>query len=403
MTPWSLAPFETLYAEPSRNGVYKSSEHHGSGAKIVNMGELFAHEFIGPQNMARLTMSNQELEKAGLQDGDLLFGRRSLIEAGAGKCSLVDGIIEATTFESSIIRVRLNTNLSIPRFYYYWFRSPAGRGSIRAIVSGTNVKGIRSSDLKTVKIPIVELRAQQRIVDLLRPYEDLIENNCRRIQLLEESARLLYQEWFVHLRFPGHEHAETTSGVPKEWRLVPLKSVCSDIRNAIKPDQVEPDTPYIGLEHIPRRSITLNEWGFAEDVESNKFRYIEGDILFGKIRPYFHKVGFTLTDGICSSDAIVIRAHDNDIRPYILALVSSDQFVAIASKTAKEGSKMPRADWKFMQQHPILLPSRPVLLSFRDTMLPIMQQLKVLALQNQKLAQARDLLLPHLMNGEITV
>ena len=265
------------------------------------------------------------------------------------------------------------------------------------------IPGVDRNVLHALQIKAPDADTQIRISHALSSYDDLIENNSRRIKLLEETARLLYREWFVYLRFPGHEHAETTSGVPKEWQLVPLSSVCSDIRDAVKPDQVEPDTPYIGLEHIPRRSITLNEWGFAEDVESNKLRYIEGDILFGKIRPYFHKVGFTLTDGICSSDAIVIRAHDKDVTPYVLALVSSDQFVAIASKTAKEGSKMPRADWKFMQQHPVLLPSRSVLLSFRDTMLPIMQQLKALALQNQKLAQARDLLLPRLMNGEITV
>ena len=74
-----MVPFESVYSEPSRNGIYKSAEHHGLGARIVNMGELFAHEFIGSQEMSRLSMSEAELEKAGLAEGDLLFGRRSLV------------------------------------------------------------------------------------------------------------------------------------------------------------------------------------------------------------------------------------------------------------------------------------------------------------------------------------
>jgi type I restriction enzyme, S subunit len=103
---------------PSRNGVYKSQEHHGQGVKIVNMGEIFAYGIISNQEMKRLEMNDSEIEKSGLIDGDLLFARRSLVESGAGKCSLVENLSEPTTFESSIIRVRLNTQLSRPKFYY---------------------------------------------------------------------------------------------------------------------------------------------------------------------------------------------------------------------------------------------------------------------------------------------
>ena len=103
---WQSIRFEDLYAEPSRNGVYKSKEFHGSGAKMVNMGELFGHEFISNQEMKRVQLTEAELKKSSLKDGDLLFGRRSLVEAGAGKCSIVTDIQEPTAFESSIIRVR---------------------------------------------------------------------------------------------------------------------------------------------------------------------------------------------------------------------------------------------------------------------------------------------------------
>jgi type I restriction enzyme, S subunit len=136
---------------------------------------------------------------------------------------------------------------------------------------------------------------------------------------------------------------------------------------------------------------------------STKLRYRERDILFGKIRPYFHKVGFALTDGVTSSDAIVLRPIEPLYYSFSLLTVSSDWFVTIVSKTAKEGSKMPRNDWKLMEKHNIALPPHRLLDSLNETVQPMLDQLRILALQNQKMRAARDLLLPRLMSGEIEV
>lgn len=150
---WPVVQFGQLYAEASRNGIYKSKEHHGAGVKIVNMGELFAHDIINRQDMKRVNMTDAEMSISGLADGDLLFGRRSLVESGAGKCSLVEGLTEPTTFESSIIRVRVDPSMIRARFVLYWLRSHQGLGRVRAIVTGTNVKGVRGSTLRRIKVP----------------------------------------------------------------------------------------------------------------------------------------------------------------------------------------------------------------------------------------------------------
>ena len=165
------------------------------------------------------------------------------------------------------------------------------------------------------------------------------------------------------------------------------------------PKTLSPDTAYIGLEHMPRRSITLNEWTSSEGIESPKLAFRQGDVLFGKIRPYFHKVGFTLTAGIASSDAIVVRPADPDDYEYLLLLLSSDRFVSLASKTVREGSKMPRADWRFLSASDVLVPEPPVLNAFRQVIRPVLDQLRNLALNSRRLAAARDLFLPRLMNG----
>jgi type I restriction enzyme S subunit len=234
-------------------------------------------------------------------------------------------------------------------------------------------------------------------------YDELIENNRRRMVLLEDSARQLYLEWFIHFRFPGHEHVKIKDGIPEGWSRNTLSDHCTDVRETVSPDKLEPDTPYIGLEHMPRRSISLSEWGKVEAVTSTKHRFRNGEILFGKIRPYFHKVGVAFIDGVASSDAIVIRPISEQLNNIVLMAMSSDSFIASTAQSMREGAKMPRADWKLMKQYPVPLPPKGLLETFNGYIQSIVDQLRTLTFQNQQLRAARDLLLPRLMNGDIAV
>ena len=140
----------------------------------------------------------------------------------------------------------------------------------------------------------------------------------------------------------------------------------------------------------------------AESVTSTKHRYNgrrhRSSARFGQ---YFHKVGIAFTHGVASSDAIVIRPNSDDMRSFVLMTVSSDEFVKEASQTMREGSKMPRADWKLMTKYPVALPPVGLLESFSTTAAAITDQLRNLCFQNLNLKAARDLLLPRLMSGEI--
>ena len=287
-------------------------------------------------------------------------------------------------------------------FLYYLLNTEAYRGQVRGSASGATVRHTSPDRIKRCEVRIPsDVSYQSRIASVLFAYDDLIENNTRRIALMEQAARLLYEEWFVRLRFPGREHTRIVDGVPKGWERKTLGGLCVAVREQVSPTDVDPDTPYIGLEHIPRRSITLSSWGTAADVSSSKHRYRAGEILFGKIRPYFHKIGIALTDGITSSDTIVIRPNGEHLHPLVLMVTSSDHFVKYTSQTVREGSKMPRADWKVMQQYGILFPPSALLDTFSAFVDPILEQLKVLTLQNRQARQARDILLPRLMSGEV--
>ena len=290
------------------------------------------------------------------------------------------------------------------RYLLYFFLSRGWRQVIESnVITGATVDRVPLEKFPSFPAALPRLRIQQQIANVLSAYDDLIENNRRRMALLEDAARQLHREWFVRLLFPGHEHTSITDAVPEGWEAKTLGDLCEEIRETVRPDAFESDTPYIGLEHMPRRSISLSEWGKAEQVTSSKHRFREGEILFGKIRPYFHKVGVAFVDGVASSDAIVIRPLAPTLRGFVLMTVSSDPFIAVTAQTMREGSKMPRADWKQMRAYPAALPPAGLLEGFETGIQRIVEQLKTLTFANQKLRAARDLLLPRLMTGEIAV
>jgi type I restriction enzyme S subunit len=126
--------FSQLFAVPLRNGLTRPKAVRGTGVKMVNMGEIFAYDRIPDIHMDRVPLSEKEAETYLLQAGDLLFARQSLVLSGAGKCSAFLGASEPVTFESHLIRARLDSKLADPMFYYYFFTSPIGRNAIESIV-----------------------------------------------------------------------------------------------------------------------------------------------------------------------------------------------------------------------------------------------------------------------------
>jgi type I restriction enzyme S subunit len=222
---WPESAFGLLYAAPSRNGVYKAPGYHGRGVRIVNMGEMFGNDFISDQDMTLVELTSTELDTSALQDGDLLFGRRSVMESGAGKCSLVVSPTSPLTFESSIIRARLKSGSAVPLFFYYFFKSPEGRRRIRNIVSGTNVKGIRGSELRGILVPVPSLHEQRAIATALSDVDALITSLDRLISKKRDLKQAAMQQLLTgKTRLPGFEvkpgYKQTDVGViPEDWDL----------------------------------------------------------------------------------------------------------------------------------------------------------------------------------------
>ena len=395
---WEIARFGDLYEVDSRNGLTKPSKVRGAGYKMINMGELFANDRIYDIPMELVPLNENEKKNAKVECGDLLFARQSLVLEGAGKCSIVMETSPMTVFESHIIRVRLNKTEANPLFYYYYFKSPYS--AVKTIVSQCAQAGIRGSDLQELNVIHPSLDEQNRIAEILAYYDDLIENNQKQIKLLEEAAQRLYKEWFVDLRFPGYEDVQIVDGVPEGWKKTTIENKCTLKKTIVHPEETQTGTAYIGLEHIPRHDFCLSNWGDASEVSSNKYIYNQKDIIFGQIRPYFHKVGFAINDGVASTDSFIMKPDERCWGLFLLT-VSSDAFVQFAYQTCKEGAKMPRADWRQMKEYPLLIPGASLLCRFETFVAEITDKIRTIVLQNRYLTEARNRLLPKLMSGEI--
>ncbi len=144
---FAFVPFGSLYSEPVRNGLTRPTAVRGDGYRMVNMGELFAYDRIAEQEMERVQLNERELQVATLELGDLLFARSSLKAEGTGKCSIVQALPEVTTFESHLIRARLDRGKADPRFYFYFFQSYHGRATVLSIAKQVGAAGLPGSKL----------------------------------------------------------------------------------------------------------------------------------------------------------------------------------------------------------------------------------------------------------------
>jgi len=355
------------YVYPNRRRTYK-----GGGARFRAGDVLFAR--ITP------CLENGKIAQFGGPDGQVAFG----------------------STEFFVFRAR--PHVADPGFVYYlamtdFVRKPAEKSMFGA-------SGRQRADLqivRTARAPAPPLPVQRRIASILGAYDDLIENNLRRIRILEEMARNLYREWFVHFRFPGHEKVPLVDSpigkIPKGWEATTLGDLAECVRRSIHPEQLDPATPYVGLEHLPRRSLALTEWSTVSTVNSVKLLFSENDILFGKIRPYFHKVVLAPMHGACSSDTLVIRPKRPEDLALVLMCVSSDEFVAYATQTS-QGTKMPRANWNVLVRYPVPVPPKRVQDEFTRYIAAMMKQIKCLVARSRNLRRTRDLLLPRLIAGQ---
>ena len=318
--------------------------------------------------------------------------------------------------------LRPNTKLIDPRFLYAYVFNQAFTEYLITREKGAAYPAVSPDDIVEAEIALPPLPEQRAIAHIIGALDDKIELNRRMNETLEAIARALFKSWFVDFDpvrakaegrdpglpkpladlFPDFFEDSDLGEIPKGWRVGTLGNVAEHPRRGVQPDEVDASTPYIALEHMPRRCIALSEWGIADGLESNKFKFKRGEILFGKLRPYFHKVGVAPVDGICSTDIVVVTPREEKWFGFVLGHVSSVAFVD-HTNAGSTGTKMPRTSWGEMARYSVVLPTDPIAKAFSDNIRPIVARIVASIHQSRSLATLRDTLLPRLVSGDVRV
>ena len=286
-------------------------------------------------------------------------------------------------------------------FLYYFLKNNVPM--IENMANGSTFKEISGSVAKTIPISLPPLHIQEKIVSIIGSLDDKIELNLKMNKTLEEMAMTLYKHWFVDFGpFQDGEFVESELGmIPENWISLTFGDLFEIVNDSIDPLQLEEEIPYIGLEHMPKGSISLSEWGISSQVNSNKNRYKKFDILFGKLRPYFKKVGIAPNDGICSTDIMVFRPKDDTHYGLLLGTVIQNSFIEYCTN-ASSGTKMPRVNWSEIKKYPIFIPNdNTLIIEFNSKIIKWAKIIIENIQENKYLADLRDYLLPRLLSGEI--
>ena len=329
-----------------------------------------------------------------------------------------DSVARACIVPKDALPARVNQHVAIirtdrakidPRFLMYYLVSPYMQASMLSLAgSGGTRKALTKAMVEDIDIPDLGIETQRRIASILSAYDDLIENNRRRIQLLEQSARLLYEEWFVHLRFPGHEHVRIIQGLPRNWSREPLEEV-AEFRLGKMLDQEKNRgelMPYLANVNV--------RWGSFDLHELREMRF-EHD----EIETYGLKFGDIAMceggePGRCAiwkgqrPQMMIQKAiHRIRCRPRITHeyLYQSLRHQGRSGQLATlfTGATIKHLPREKLAKVSVVVPPPELLKDFTDVVRPIENQIGLLKAENGRAAEARDLLLPRLMSGELAV
>ncbi len=288
-------------------------------------------------------------------------------------------------------------------FIYYALKYYVKR--LKAFSNGAVFDTIIRETFTKIKIPVPSLPTQQKIADILSAYDDLIENNNRRIEFLEQAAQQLYKEWFVRFRFPGYEKVHFTKGIPDGWEFVKLGSVVKINCKSIDKKYKFYDINYIDISSVEHGNILSKTHYAIEQAPGRAKRIVtDGDVIWSMVRPNLRGYSIILTpepNDIASTGFAVLTPKKVPFS-FLYYLVTDDSFVDYLSNYAR-GSAYPAVTSAEFENAKLLLPPLELLSKFHLSTEPFFREASILKQKNQNLIKQRDLLLPRLMSGKLEV
>ncbi len=334
-------------------------------------------------DLREMRFEYHELDRFGLKYGDIV-----MCEGGEpGRCAIWKEQMPGMMFQKALHRIRPHECLN-NKFMYYSFLHKGRTGHFAPLFTGTTIKHLPREKLAKVEVEVPPLPIQNRIASILSAYDDLIANNRRRIELLEQSARLVYKEWFVHLRFPGHEHTTITDGVPEGWE----RKTLGDVTAVRKGKNITKDLTKSGSVPVVAGGLSPAYYHDTANVDGPVITVSASGANAGYVNFY--------QENIWASDCSYISRMSAEFLYYFYLFLKSKQKEIYGFQ---RGSAQPHVYPKDLQRLPLHFPAESIIRSFEEFVSHNFHQAGILIKQNKLLTQARDLLLPRLMNGEILI
>ena len=386
MNEWKKVKLVELYEV--HNGLSKGRQFFGSGYPFLTFSNVFNNWFLPEELESLVQSSEKERQTCSIKKGDVFITRTSetMDELGMSSVALKD--YPNATYNGFTKRLRPLTDEVIPEYIGYYLRSPKFRGKFMAFSTMTTRASLANDDLLSMEVDIPEKAIQQRIATILSRYDSLIENYQKQIKLLEESAQRLYKEWFIDLRFPGHENTQIVDGVPEGWEKANLGTLVEFKRGKTitKKEAVDGNIPVVagGLEpayycnksNTSERVITISASGANA----------------GYTKMYFEEVW--------ASDCSFA---DNSMTPYLHFIFCFLRDNKTTLDNMQKGSAQPHVYAKDINAMELCLPETSILQTFEEKVSKCFDTISSLLFQIRLLTESRDRLLPKLMSGEICV
>ena len=379
------------------------------GRKVGEFPFIKVSDFNSPGNEARINGAKNWVDVADrstIQGQPFPAGATVFAKIGeALKHNRKRVLTRPTYIDNNLMGAVAKSEIIHPEFLFQLFRTI----DIAASDVGTAVPYVKASTLEKIPVAVPPLEAQRQIASILGAYDALIEVNRRRIEVLEEMTRGLFEEWFVRFRFPGHEAVpivNTPDGpLPEGWRNDTLGDVATINAASLRPANAPSEIGYIDISSVsPGRIDIINHMSFAEAPGRARRIVTDGSVLWSNVRPNRRSFAVVLDptpEIVASTGFTVLDARETSFA-YLYHWVTTDNFVGYLVGNA-QGAAYPAVTAATFERAAILLPPADLVKRFTDFAEPMLRLADRLRKTNGSLAASRDLLLPRLISGQLSI
>ena len=389
------------------NGINFDKSAYTSGVKLIGVSDF--KNRIHP-DYDSLQEVDSKVVKSGdyLGKGDIVFVRSNGNKELVGRCMMIDRDIPVT-YSGFCIKLRLNDKKRFdPVFFNYLFRTRQFKKSMTGTTVGANIQNLSQSRLGSCEVNVPEIETQREIATILSRYDSLIENYQKQIKLLEEAAQRLYKEWFVDLRFPGHQSTPIINNLPQGWEKKSAKDFFT-MSIGKTPPRAESSWFSTDDKDVPWVSISDMKDVMFVNITNERLTHEACDHFNVKIVPEGTiLLSFKLTVGrvsiadkpVCTNEAIAHFMRDGDNwREYTLMYLRNYHYDSLGNTSGISKA----VNSTIIKNMPFVMPSNDILDGFSKMSSPIINRIRNLSTQIRNLSEARDRLLPKLMSAEIEV